>query len=475
MDKPSRPAPVPLTLMRRRTSFFKEPLACTLPKVASGGLVPSRFNLEVWNGLAVYNTSTGNYVVLGADERRALDAALAGEPVEITEAPRLYEAGLLLDPAIDEVLAIRRAFRFATGSRYSPHLTIAPTMDCNFGCDYCFESHVRGAMSDHVQHGLLAFVEHLIANAGEDPDLSVTWFGGEPLMAMNVIDTLSERFQALVTSGSVNSYSADVITNGYGLSATVLERLRRLDVRQIQVTIDGPQAVHDGRRYLKASRGGTFARILDNLRRAVEHFGIVVRVNVDPTNADTVKELLQDLDHAGLLPSVLVDPSRVEAFSADTRSSDLFSAAEFAAWRSELQAWAAERGWSLAAPPARPSLTGVCQVDSINSFVIDPEGSLFKCWAELGTTARPVGNVGDRSSWPRGRVGSLAERDPFDDRGCVECLLLPMCLGGCPKTREVGRATGTNECPSFRHNIVELIQERHGFRTVIVNQVAGAP
>ena len=474
MAEPIAPVPVPVAAPRRRKRFFKEPLLPTLPKAVIGDLTPSRFNLEVRDGRAVYNTSTGNYVVLTSDERRALDAALAGEPVEIAEAPRLYEAGLLLHPTIDEVAAIRKAFRFATGSRYSPHLTIAPTMDCNFGCEYCFESHVRGAMPDRVQDGLVAFVDDLLENSGEEPGLSVTWFGGEPLMAMGAIEALSERFQALAASGRAGSYSADVITNGFGLSAPVVGRLRRAGVRQVQVTVDGPQAVHDARRYLKASGGETFARIVENLRRAAEHFRVVVRVNVDRTNAGSVRELLEELDRAALLPSVLVDPSRVEAFSADGLSADLFTAAEFAAWRSALRAWSAERGWELAAAAAGPRLTGVCQVDSLNSFVVDPEGRLFKCWAELGTKARPVGNVCDRSSWPRQRVGPLAQRDPFDDQGCVECLLLPMCLGDCPKTREVGRATGTSECPSFRHHIVDLVEERHGSRTVVVKQVAGA-
>lgn len=471
MDPPTRPGPIHLPMLGER-HFFKQPLACNLPETVDGPLMPSRFNLEVGNGRAVYNTSTGNYVVLEPDERQALNVALAGDRVEIDAAPRLYETGLLIDSSIDEVEAIRTAFRFASGLRYSPHLTIAPTLDCNFGCDYCFESHTRGAMPEEVQDGLVALVEDLLERAGQGPDLTVTWFGGEPLMAMDVIDALTSRFQDLAASGRVNSYSADLITNGYGLSASVLERLHQADVRQIQVTVDGPPATHNARRYLKASRRPTFDRIIDNIRRAVDRFTVVIRVNVDRTNAATVRELLADLDRRSVLSSVIVDPSRVEAFSADSLSADLMTADEFAAWRSELGVWAEKRGWNIAVTPAAPSLTGVCQVDSINSFVVDPRGHLFKCWAELGTTARPVGDVCERRSWPHERVGSLAERDPFDDEGCVECLLLPMCLGGCPKTREIRRATGTSECPSFRHNITELVEKRFGTQTRVVNQVA---
>jgi uncharacterized protein len=165
--------------------------------------------------------------------------------------------------------------------------------------------------------------------------------------------------------------------------------------------------------------------------------------------------------------------ARVEAFSASAVGPDLFTAREYAIWRAGLQAWAAERGWVLASGKLGPSLTGVCQVDSMNSFVVDHIGRLFKCWAELGTSASPVGVVGDQDSWPAGAVGDLATRDPFDDSECLSCCLLPMCLGGsCPKTRQLGRQLDAPECPPFRHDIRERIVQRHGTRTAIVNTVA---
>jgi uncharacterized protein len=458
---------------RRRPPRFKEPLPCRLAHPPAGDLTTSRFNLEVFGGAAVYNTSTGNYVVLSDDEHRILDAALAGEAVADADGARLRVAGVLIPATVDEMAAVRQAFGLATGARYAPHLTIAPTMDCNFGCAYCFETHERGRMAPDVQHALVGFTERLLGTAGPDPALTVTWFGGEPLMAMDAIDALSRRFQALAATGQAGSYSADVITNGFGLSATVLDRLRAADVRQIQVTLDGPSWVHDRRRFLKASGAATFAAIVANLRRAVQRFRVVVRVNVDRTNADYVRDLFTELDDAGLLPAVTVDAARVEAFSAAAISAELFTAAEFAAWRNELASWCATRRWPLAAPPVEPHLMGVCQVDSINSFVVDPRGHLFKCWAELGTAdAVPVGQLTDPSSWPEGAVGPLAQRDPFDDDGCRQCLLLPICLGSCPKTRAVGRQAAMPECPTIRHDIVQRVERRFGATTTIVRPMA---
>lgn len=474
----SQGSPVFLTLTRGPTmpvvgERFKQSLSCMTPAAPAGSVTPSRFNLDVLDGRAVYNTSTGNYLVLSEEERRILDGSMAGAAIEATDAPLLYESGFLVDREIDEVEAVRRAFRIATGVRYSPHLTIAPTMDCNFGCNYCFEAHVKGAMAEHVQDDLVRFTRGLLEAAGPQPRLSVTWFGGEPLMAMNVINRLSGQFRTMVEARCATSYTADIITNGYALTTSVLQQLLDAQVNRIQVTLDGPAAIHNARRHLKTNAAETFDRIIRNVQLAAEHIDILIRVNVDRSNAESVPDLLAELDAAGLLPAVPVDVARVEAFSPNALSPDLFTAREFAIWRAALQVWAAERGLVLGNGKLGPRLVGVCQVDSINSFVIDHIGRLFKCWAELGTSAVPIGVVGDQDSWPSGAVGDLAARDPFDDPECLSCCLLPMCLGGsCPKTRQVGRQLDAPECPPFRHDIRERIMQQHGTRTAIINTVA---
>ena len=46
--------------------------------------------------------------------------------------------------------------------RYDPRslgLVVAPTMACNMGCAYCFESNKHGRMSPKVVEGLIEFVE----------------------------------------------------------------------------------------------------------------------------------------------------------------------------------------------------------------------------------------------------------------------------------------------------------------------------
>ena len=113
----------------------------------------------------------------------------------------------------DERAALQTMSRAACAAVHGIGLTICPTMGCNFDCPYCFEDHGRGKMSPEVQDDVVALTERML-EASKATDLSVTWFGGEPLLAPDVIESLTQRLMALVEERG-GTYSAGVITNGY--------------------------------------------------------------------------------------------------------------------------------------------------------------------------------------------------------------------------------------------------------------------
>ena len=61
------------------------------------------------------------------------------------------------------------------------NLTIAPTMACNMGCQYCYEENKAGVMNKEVKESLLEFVRE---RAKTLERLDISWYGGEPLLAM---------------------------------------------------------------------------------------------------------------------------------------------------------------------------------------------------------------------------------------------------------------------------------------------------
>ena len=75
------------------------------------------------------------------------------------------------------------------------NLTVLPTEQCNFRCVYCYESFCRGGMSPVVVTALERFLD--LRAPGLDR-LSIAWFGGEPLLAADVV----ERIRPLLDEGT---------------------------------------------------------------------------------------------------------------------------------------------------------------------------------------------------------------------------------------------------------------------------------
>lgn len=70
-------------------------------------------------------------------------------------------------------------------------ITICPTLACNFECPYCFEDRGRGKMAPEIQDDIVRLAERML-DASKAKKLAITWFGGEPLMATDVIEALSK-------------------------------------------------------------------------------------------------------------------------------------------------------------------------------------------------------------------------------------------------------------------------------------------
>lgn len=452
-----------------------------MPHGERTAIKPSRYTIVVGQAvdtMTLYNTSTGNYLPLSASLREVWERADSLEALQAagSEALKLYAAGFFVEADLDEVSAIQTAWQLTRGIRARPKLTIAPTIDCNFGCAYCFETHKRGAMTERTQAALLRFIDSVMLSELSDRALSVSWFGGEPLLAKPVIRALSVQLAERLQDGRLSAYDANIITNGFLLDAETAIELRSLGVDDAQVTLDGAREVHDRRRHLKVRGGATFDRITQNLLGVVDHLNVNIRVNTDRTNASSIVTLCEELEAMGLLQRLRVNIAPVDPFrEGEQGSENLLSPEEFADLEMALRETGRARGWPITASAPSPSITGVCQVDHSNAFVVAPSGELMKCWAELGNKPHVVAHLHDEASWTRIQPTALTERDPFDDEECVQCQVLPLCMGSCPLLRHGHRATGTKRCPSWKHHAARIAVERFGDSASISRWVRSIP
>jgi uncharacterized protein len=161
-------------------------------------------------------------------------------------------------------------------------LIVNPTERCNLRCAYCYETFALGKMGQPVIDGVLNLARRRTAKGLKT--FRLEFFGGEPLAAWEVVDTLARGLWEICRADGV-AMSGGMTTNGVLLTRPRLDRLVAHGVREFQITLDGPQAIHDRRRRDRRG-GGSFAAVwktLETLKAAPHPLSVVVRLHFDPT------------------------------------------------------------------------------------------------------------------------------------------------------------------------------------------------
>lgn len=367
------------------------------------------------------------------------------------------KGGYVVEDDEDELGLIRYAMykrRFATKSL---SLTITPTLDCNFDCVYCYEKENihNSTMSEEVQNEILELIEDKIKNI---TTLLVMWYGGESLLALNVIENLSEKMITLCNDNNV-SYSAAIITNGYLLNQKNVKRLKALNIKQIQITLDGPPDIHDSRRPLKGGQG-TFFTIIENLALCAEHFdSIAVRINVDKENISRIKEVLKIFEQYNLKNKVDIILGLVENTNECYMKEKCLNTEEFSRFSHDFYDSLVHEGFDKDPMIRYPkTVNNYCSADTENSFLIDCHGDMYKCWNDIGIKEYSIGNILSEQGFD-GNVTRMIDYitfDPTKDEECGECKYLPICMGGCPYRRLQGK---DKRCVSHKYVLDDLLKE----------------
>lgn len=347
----------------------------------------------------------------------------------------------------DERAAIETMGRAACALARGVSLVICPTLGCNFDCPYCYEDHTAGKMSAEVQDDVVALAERMLETSGSK-NLFVTWYGGEPLLAPDVIEALSARLLSLV-NGRGGTYSAEIITNGYLLTQRMVDLLAAARVVRAQVSLDGLGSLHDATRHL-AGGGPTFERIVGNLRDCRIPFVVNVRHNVHAGNGDQtdelrtfVRELAAESGNDLHYYPAIVAPSAV----ADRRGE-------------QVELLCRQEAARLRATPTDLHLPAGrghhCGAHSIWTVGIDERGRLHKCWEAVDKPEFAFGTARDwdpanplvTADSPDNLTRFLNTAAPIRDSECDACVWLPFCTGGCPFKRLAGRRS----CTVFRND-----------------------
>jgi uncharacterized protein len=431
------------------------------------GVRPSFYNviIPLRDGRALaYNTAARSFAVWSRDDVALCQRAeRESVPLSTTGVQDMLSGGYMVVDGTDELAMLEARYNATRYHQGAMTLTIMPTAACNFGCDYCFQGANKPSakMSQQVQDAIVSFVER---SAPSLHNLHVAWYGGEPLIGADIMRKLSDRFLDICAQRKI-VYSASCVTNGWFLTEELVKELLERKLTTYQVTLDGGQVDHDGRRYL-LGRQGTFARIIQNLRAVVDQVGVQfnIRVNIDSRNRDGIRALIDSLAAAGLAGrrNLGLYYAPVEAMTEGCHGcSDVtMSKSEYGQLEAELYRYAVEKG--LTGYPTPPRFLGLCVATKPKGMVITPTGDIHKCWDTVSWPSMKVGTIFETEKlWTDPRWLKWSGWTPFKHETCRSCKILPSCSGMCAyksvhsdKTRgEVAELP----CPSWKYNIKERL------------------
>lgn len=368
----------------------------------------------------------------------------------------LIRGRFLIDETVDEIALLKlrnRLGRFRT-DRFT--FVIMPTFRCNFRCSYCYETPKKTKMAEGVKEGFLKFINE---HAKYWKYLFIAWFGGEPLLEFETIKEISSELIEICKKFKCN-YAASISTNGYLLSKKVIKDLvNNLQIKNFQITVDGPAEIHNKRRPL-ISGVGTYDRILLNLLNLAnfDNVEILLRTNVDETNINYIPQFLDTLPDK-LKKRVKINFQRVFHSSESSPSIKVCSTERIdPKLIIELSKTAIKKGCRIYQKFCQGLRTGFCGTDNYNYLVIGPDGLLYKCTVALNSS-ESIGSISNdgKLNIEIPKLAKWLGKDPFEDKECINCKVLPICMGGCTQVR-IGSLSQKKGCLSEKNLVKEAVE-----------------
>ncbi len=417
----------------------------------------------------LYATRTGAAIEIdNAHYENIIEERWDDLPLNVIEAMLMAEAIVPREEEeLDYILSLNKENVKDNDNKYLS-FTIQPTANCQLGCHYCGQQHVKKVSSTETNSVIYdRIVSKIESLKGTLQGISINWYGGEPLTGLSSIEEISEMLINYCDSNKI-AYEAMMVTNALALKYQTFDRLvSKYRIKQFQITIDGTAEFHDQRRMLKTG-GPSFEIIFNNLKEIVhtelfkeKKIAIGVRCNVDGQNKDNVIELVDMLHEHDILNKVSFNLAPIHDWG-DNGASKIngISKDDFASF--EIDVYLRLHGYGLLKKDGLIPLRkhNVCMVASSTSEVFDAYGNVSTCWEIPYTpvyenTEYYAGNLHKNPDLDSSNILMRKWYDeiPTNETWCKGCKFLPVCGGSCPKHWY----RGTSPCPSFKQNIDERL------------------
>ena len=381
----------------------------------------------------IVNPLSGNADIISANEKKLLNN-------KIDTTGEFTQKGYLTNEA-KEKSAFKMAYLDFTEKREADEtqLFFVPNYSCNFACSYCYQegyNPVQQVLNTDIIDAFFDYVQKEFAGRPK----YVTVFGGEPLLPGD-----NQRKMITYFLNKSNEAKLDVafVTNGYTL-ASYVDLLKTASIREIQVTLDGTEEIHDARRYMKGKQP-TFSRIVEGIDACLEA-GIAVnlRMVADRDNIDNLPALSRfaidktwtaspyfktqigrnyELHYCNSTPERLFDRATLYEKMYDLLQEHpyiaefykpAFSIAKYISEHEEL-------------PTALFDSCPACKTE----WAFDFTGAIYSCTATVGKQGEELGTFYPTVTKNEEAISEWQNRDITTIEECKSCTVSLACGGGC--------------------------------------------
>lgn len=437
----------------------------------------------------VCNAISGEIIVLTDAGLKLLDSLHNGDSVSCDHSTLelLQEKGFLYSSEQEESAAflnICQSSRDNYRLNAPRHYTFIVNSHCNFNCPYCFEQESfrieENTLSREQVDAAFRIIDEDRANNAHQrtPDFEI--FGGEPLQpcSKDILDYIMSKL-------AQRNYTASVQTNGYFLSSFVdFFENYQTNIRQIQLTLDGPKSIHDRRRCLRGG-AGTFDRIVSGIDAVVQKnlsIHIHLRINVDRDNLDYLKDMIEFYTEKGWTENELFT---FNAAPVDNRCGTIKNPAKLISWLEmfdhafPLSTDAGTGPYDLSVfkilsyfrhylstvrqpsqekPQFLPKVL-YCEAAAMKLFAFHPDGNIYPCPETVGMQEMAIGTYHPNFTLDSVKTQRWQDQSILKREQCPDCGISTFCGGGCILTALI--QNGTMSKPDCE-NAPEILQSYFG-------------
>ncbi|MEG2813375.1 MAG: thioether cross-link-forming SCIFF peptide maturase [Oscillospiraceae bacterium] len=311
--------------------------------------------------------------------------------------------------------------------------------DCNLRCKYCFASTgdfgVGRKLLDEAT-GKKA-IDFLLANSKDRHNIELDFFGGEPLMNMEVVKSVVKYARSKEKEYNKN-FRFTITTNGVLLDDDNIDFINK-EMSNVVLSIDGRKETNDRMRY-SINNKGSYDIIVPKFKKLVENRGdkqYYVRGTFTKYNLDFAKDVmhLNDIGFDQVSVEPVVSPETVEYSLKNEDLPTIF--AEYEKLAKELIV-RKKNGTGFNFFHFMIDLEqGPCAIKRLrgcgcgNEYVaVTPDGDIYPCHQFVGMEDYRMGSVYD------GKINlemkeEFAKANVYAKSECKECWAKFYCSGGC--------------------------------------------